>query len=269
MSYCIKCGKEVLEGSSFCKHCGGDLSAIPNIMQTSSMSSGLTNEDFITFVGTNFEKYLRKFAKFNVEGIDTFKATWHWPAFFVPFWWLLYRKMYGWAILVFVTSWIPYIYAFNQIVLAITANYIYYKHAKKKILEIKQQHPEPETQKAVIAVTGGVKNAVFIVIAIIAVVGILAAIAIPNFISYRNRAYKATVKSELTNLKVVEESYFAKYNRYSNNLRELNFAPSTPNIIVEIISADEECFKARGTHARLHEYISIDCNGLEQNSNRN
>ena len=271
MSYCTKCSKEVLEGSSFCQHCGGNLSATPNSIQTSSMSSGLTNEDFAPFVGTNSEKYLTKFAKFNVGGIDSFKVTWHWPALFVPFLWMLYRKMYGWAILAFFLGIIPYVGLVTGFVWAIVANYIYYKHAKKKLLEIKQLHPAPETQKAVITVTGGVGNAALIIgalIALVAVIGILAAIAIPNFIAYRNRAYQATVKSELTNLRTVEESYFAEHNRYSNNLRDLNFAPATSDVTVEIISADEECFEARGTHAQLHEYISIDCNGLKQNFNR-
>ena len=271
MSYCMKCGKEVLEGTAFCQHCGGDLSATPSSVQTPSMTSGLTNEDFVAFVGKNSEKYLPKFAKFNVGGIDSFKATWHWPAFFVPFWWMLYRKLYGWAVLAFFLCIIPYVGLITGFVWAIVANRLYYNHAKKKLLEIKQLHPAPETQKAVITVTGGVGNAALMigaVIGVVAVIGILAAIAIPNFIAYRNRACQATVRSELTNLKVMEESYFAEHKRYSNNLRDLNFAPATSDVTVEIISADEECFEARGTHAQLHEYISIDCNGLKQNSNR-
>ena len=46
MSYCSKCGKEVLGGSSFCQHCGGSLSATPSSVQTPSMTSGLTSEEF-------------------------------------------------------------------------------------------------------------------------------------------------------------------------------------------------------------------------------
>lgn len=200
MSYCTKCGKEVLGGGSFCQHCGGNLSITPASMQTSSMSPDLTKKDFAAFVRTNVEKYLTKFAKFNTGGIDGFKATWHWPAFFVPFWWLLYRKMYGWAILAFFTGWIPYIGWFLlPIVWAITANYIYYRQTKRKLLEIKQLHPSPETQRAVIAVTGGVGNAalIFVPIGFIMVIGILAAIAIPQFSAYRQRAYNVQVKSEI------------------------------------------------------------------------
>jgi Tfp pilus assembly protein PilE len=204
MSYCPKCGKEVLEGNSFCQHCGGSLSSTPGSMQaqTQNMSSGLTNEDYAAFVGKNWEKYLPKFAKFNVGGIDSFKATWHWPAFFVPFLWLLYRKLYGWAILAFFLGIIPYVGLVTGFFWALVANRLYYNHTKKKLLEIKQLHPTPETQRAVIAVTGGVGNAALIIgvlVGGIAIIGILAAIAIPQFVTYRERAYNAQAKAEIQN----------------------------------------------------------------------
>lgn len=201
MSFCSKCGKEVLEGGGFCKHCGGSLSVTPGHVQAPGMTSGLTNDDFIAFVGKNFEKYLPKFAKFNVGGMDSYKATWHWPAFFVPFWWLLYRKLYGWAALAFFTAWIPYIGWFLiPIVWALTANYIYYRHAKKKLLEIRQLHPAPETQRAVIAVAGGVGNAalIFVPIGLLVVMGILSAIAIPAYIGMQEKAKKGAVSKTIS-----------------------------------------------------------------------
>jgi len=195
--FCSKCGKETSEGSSFCQHCGGRLSAAHGGTQSQIMTSGLTVDDFSTFVGKNSETYLPKFAKFNAGGIDSFKATWHWPALFVPFWWMLYRKLYGWAALVFFTAWIPYIGWFIlPIVWAIVANRLYYNHAKKKLLEIKQLHPAPETQKAVITVTGGTGNIALVfgaVIGSVAVIGILAAIAIPGYIGMQERSRKAAL----------------------------------------------------------------------------
>ena len=198
MFYCSKCGKEAIEGSSFCQHCGGSLSPTQDSTQTAS--SGLTNEDFRTFIGKNSEKYLAKFAKFNADGADSFKATWHWPALFVPFWWMIYRKMYGWAALAFVLGIIPYVGLLTGFVWAIVANYLYYNHAKKKLLEIKQLHPAPETQKAVITVTGGTGNAVVIigaVIGIVFVIGILAAIAIPAFLGQQEKARKKAIESSV------------------------------------------------------------------------
>ena len=101
MAYCNKCGKEVIEGSSFCQNCGERLVYSTSINQSPSTIS-LTDEDYTTFIGKNADKYLTKFKKFNVSGVDNFSATWHWPAFFVGFWWMLYRKLYLWALLYFV-----------------------------------------------------------------------------------------------------------------------------------------------------------------------
>lgn len=199
--FCSKCGKETSEGSSFCQYCGGSLSASPLNTQSPIMTAGLTVEDFTAFVGKNSEKYLPKFAKFNAGGIDSFKATWHWPAFFVPFWWMLYRKLYGWAVLAFFLGIIPYLGLITGFVWAIVANRLYYNNAKKKLLEIKQLHPAPETQKAVITVTGGVGNAALMigaVIGVVAVVGILAAIAIPGYLGMQERARKGAISKAVS-----------------------------------------------------------------------
>jgi hypothetical protein len=134
----------------------------------------------------------------SVREIDNFKATWHWPAFFVPFWWMLYRKLYGWAILAFFGI-IPYIGLFLNVVWAITANYIYYKHARKKLLGIKQLHPSPETQRALSAAAGGVGDAwlpIGVPIGFIAIMLILGVTAIPMS---RMQTVKAKL-SEVTNI---------------------------------------------------------------------
>lgn len=201
MSYCSKCGKEVLEESSFCQYCGWNLSDSQTGVQTSTTPSGLTKDDFAAFVGKNSEKYLVKFDKFNVGGIDNFKATWNWPAFFVPFWWLLYRKIYGWAILAFFLAIIPYVGLITGFGWAIAANYLYYSHAKKKLIEINQMHTSQETRKAVIMVTGGVGNATLVIGLIlggIAIIGILAAIAIPNFLKFQEKSRKASIIKAMT-----------------------------------------------------------------------
>jgi hypothetical protein len=59
-------------------------------------------EDYTAFIGKHAEKYLSTFEKFHVNGTDTFRLTWHWPAFFIPFWWMLYRKLYHWVWVVIV-----------------------------------------------------------------------------------------------------------------------------------------------------------------------
>ncbi len=96
----------------------------------------------------------------------------------------------------------------------------------------------------------------------IAIIGILAAIAIPQFMTYRDRAYQTAVISELNNLRAAEEAYYEAHNRYSENMEDLNFV-RTPGVVVELLSADEECFEAIGTMEGLRNPVLIDCNGVK------
>ncbi len=206
-TYCAKCGREVLQGSSFCPHCGEKLLDVQDVTQVLAASSVITKEDYASFVGIKAEKYLSKFKKFGARETDHFSATWHWPAFFVPFWWMLYRKIYAWAVLAFFVGIIPYVGLLLRVVWAITANYIYYNHAKKKISEIKQRYPSPEAQKAVIAVSGGVGSLgliIGLVLALVVVIGIIAAISIPMFKVQTVKAKLSYVTHTMNNIKTAE-----------------------------------------------------------------
>ncbi|HKY07196.1 MAG TPA: prepilin-type N-terminal cleavage/methylation domain-containing protein [Candidatus Binatia bacterium] len=56
---------------------------------------------------------------------------------------------------------------------------------------------------------------------IIAIIGLLAVIAIPQFISYRSRAVDAQLKSDLRNAAVAVESYFTKRSVYPASVAEI------------------------------------------------
>ena len=49
---------------------------------------------------------------------------------------------------------------------------------------------------------------------VVAIIGILAAIAIPQFASYRQKAYNSAAQSDLKNVKTAMEAYFADYQEY-------------------------------------------------------
>jgi hypothetical protein len=98
----------------------------------------VTEQEVSSFIGENAENYIRKFRKFSVDGVDKFSWTWHWPAFFFGFWWLLYRKLYVWALIAFLLLMIPYWFFLNSFVYGVIANYIYYKQVKKKITQKKK-----------------------------------------------------------------------------------------------------------------------------------
>ncbi len=93
--------------------------------------------------------------------------------------------------------------------------------------------------------------------------GILTAIAIPQFVKFRNRAYRANLKSELQNLITAEDLYSLENNRYTSELTDLQLTRTTPYVEIDIINADNNCFEARVTHTKLHKSVVIDCHGLE------
>ena len=49
---------------------------------------------------------------------------------------------------------------------------------------------------------------------VIAIIGILAAIAIPQFSAYRNRAYNSAAAADLKNIQTAEEAYYVENGTY-------------------------------------------------------
>ena len=75
---------------------------------------------------------------------------------------------------------------------------------------------------------------------VVVIIGILAAIAIPKFATTKEKAYVASMKTDLRNLATAEEAYFSGYNTYfsgtASNLAGSvtalnNFVPSSGNSI--------------------------------------
>ncbi len=52
---------------------------------------------------------------------------------------------------------------------------------------------------------------------VIAIIGILAAIAIPNFIQYRQNAFNSKTQSDLKNAMTVQEAYFVDTSIYTSS----------------------------------------------------
>ena len=62
---------------------------------------------------------------------------------------------------------------------------------------------------------------------VVAIIGILAAIAIPQFAAYRAKAYCSAAKSDLANYAIAQEAYFTDYNAYSTAATLTGFTAST------------------------------------------
>lgn len=119
----------------------------------------LSDEEYIDlFVGPHADKYMTNFRKFGIKGPSSFVASWHWPAFFIPFFWLLYRKLYLHAIGVLVLSFIPGINILTCIAAGLSAYYIYFRHARSSVDAIKRAKSSAEIEYA-ITDEGGVKPA--------------------------------------------------------------------------------------------------------------
>ena len=63
---------------------------------------------------------------------------------------------------------------------------------------------------------------------VIAIIGILAAIAIPNFISYRNKAFCSRAESDATAIQAAISSYFSEPNNTTVTDTNLNASPDRP-----------------------------------------
>jgi len=56
---------------------------------------------------------------------------------------------------------------------------------------------------------------------VIAIIGILAAIAIPQFSAYRERGYQASMKADANSIRIAEEAYFVDKNTYTTSTGDL------------------------------------------------
>jgi len=64
---------------------------------------------------------------------------------------------------------------------------------------------------------------------VVVIIGILAAIAIPKFANTKEKAYLASMKSDLRNMATVEESYFADWQLYVSGTAQNTGTTATLN----------------------------------------
>ena len=87
-------------------------------------------------------------------------------------------------------------------------------------------------------------------IIVLSVLSLLAAVALPRLQRARDRAQEALVSSDLERLNFLQEQHLALgARRYERNLSVLRFTPSV-GVDITVVSADEQGWSARGTHAK-------------------
>ena len=83
---------------------------------------------------------------------------------------------------------------------------------------------------------------------VVAIIGILAAIAIPNFLTYQCKARQAEAKTNLGGIRVSQEAYFAEYDTYTSDWALLGFAvKGTQRYSYDITGSTPTVFSAVAT----------------------
>jgi len=88
---------------------------------------------------------------------------------------------------------------------------------------------------------------------VIAIIGILAAIAIPQFSTYRSRSYNYAAKSDLRNAATAQETYFVENQSYANNLSLITGSKyglfTSENVTVAIVGSGTQGYSMSAYHS--------------------
>ena len=258
----MKCGKEANTDEAFCRYCGVRLAEAERSSRTGAPQppvSAVTHdviseEELATFIGKNADRYLVKFRKFTALGRGSFVMTWHWPAFFFGSFWMLYRKLYLWAFVALAVGFIPGVGILALFVLGLTGNYLYFTAARSRIQGIQaQQALSPVERAAAIARAGGTNSTAIFLVPLFAVMvlGIIAAIAIPSFVSYRQRSYDVQARTEVQDACRRLADIFVKEPGLAEvtpeDLLNTGFSPS-PDIEMMLLDGRRETFGLSAQH---------------------
>lgn len=192
--FCAYCGKDIGDNDMFCSNCGKPAAyyrsthtAADEAQQREDGEYHCTgdtqahNEQMYEYdrlaeqlVGVKAEYYMPKFMDMQYNGK---KTSWNWCAFLVPVYWLLYRRMYMYAAVYFILSFVLAFmgglgFALN-ILLGLFGNFLYMKNVENLAAAARNMN---ENEKQIfIAKKGGVsKGAVIAWIAFGMIIGLLA-----------------------------------------------------------------------------------------------
>jgi Tfp pilus assembly major pilin PilA len=205
--------------------------------------------------------YVPKFIRFDQVGAST--LSWNWPAFFVAFYWFLYRRMYSaWAIYsiaipiaigilsgiiegamgadsgnLFYTV-VSLVYYFGFI--PTRANALYHRSVRKRIEALREKVPETPSQLLILDNNSPTSAIVWVIapMVVIAMIGILAAIAIPAYQSYTIRAQVTEGFAIADELKPKIASRYQSNKSWPANLADLGVPQPSLGRYVEKITLD-------------------------------
>jgi len=98
---------------------------------------------------------------------------------------------------------------------------------------------------------------------VIAIIGILAAIAIPNFLTYRQRGYDASANSDIKNAYIAAQGYFSDFKEGAltlDILKAYGYVQS-PSITLGIVSGTQGSLQLTTAHSRGVRTFTVDNSG--------
>jgi prepilin-type N-terminal cleavage/methylation domain-containing protein len=88
---------------------------------------------------------------------------------------------------------------------------------------------------------------------VIAIIGILAAIAIPQFAAFKTRSYNSTAESDLKNATTAQEAYFVDYQTYTAAIANLAGATyglyTSQSVTASVVSANASTYQMTSFHS--------------------
>jgi Tfp pilus assembly major pilin PilA len=203
------------------------------------------------------EFYVPKFVRFDQPGAS--RLSWNWPAFFVSFYWFLYRRMYAtWAIYSLLIPicigvvggiarggagvWFYLVVAlgYRLILIPLLANSFYHRATKKRLETLRKKVPETSGQLLVLDNTSPTSPIVWVIFPLVgvAVLGILAAIAIPAYQNYTIRAQVSEAFLLVDPLESAVDQHYQSNKSWPANTEELGLSQSMSGRYVATLRVD-------------------------------
>jgi type IV pilus assembly protein PilA len=220
--------------------------------------------DYEAFIGPEKSGYyVPIFERFDAGGSS---AAWNLPAALFTSWWMIYRGMYLWGLLVYpILNWIfmallssllgvalgksgfgsGYLIGIpsSMLLAGLYANKLFHHHVRKKIEASKHLRLTPQ-QRHDWLVRKGATGYIWILFVFLgpAIIGILAAIAIPAYMDFTVRAQVAEGMNIAARSKVAVANYYAQHNAFpaDNASAELPDATSITGQYVTGVDIDND-----------------------------
>lgn len=279
--FCNKCGSPNPEDASFCSKCGAMLSKAerpgpdrPNLAdrvgrQSESgvidvprvvvglganqpSSPSFDRDAYAAVIGPkNASYYLDRFERVH-SGVSA--GGWNWAGALLTFYWMLYRKSWGQAILYLVASSLlvnivstaadgDSVWAILLLLLLLGALYLvpgfyankwYFGRSTKRLKKAFSSGRDRAQALAWLESKGGTSSLVLWVISAISIIGILAAVALPAYQDYTLRAKTSEALQVTRGAATAVENYYLKTGEIPKTVQEAGYLAPLPVFLVDL-----------------------------------